>query len=173
MTFIGSVKSLDLESFVNGIAADSGQGALESNRAASIRVKSRSEKIQEKREEKIQNLLGQMKGASGGGCLKIFCGLIKVFDLLLKPLSLVTGGQLKLELGKALDALQEAKKQKTLFGLRIDGDQISKALEGLKKLLQDDFQRMESGEAAKAKDQERIMEILEELQRGLQTAQKF
>lgn len=99
--------------------------------------------------------------------------IAKVFDILLKPLSAITAGQLKLELGKALESLQKAKEQKQLMGLKIAGKEMGLALDQLKKFLQEDLDSSQQREKIQQNQEEQILKIVEELHQGFLSTQQI
>lgn len=172
MQSVGIGNNFDIETFLNNASAQASRSDLEGKKVTTARIKTHTEKIADKRQERIDNLKDQMKGASGGGCLKFLKSIFKVFDLLLKPLSLLTGNQLKLELGKALEMLQKAKIQGKLAGLKIDGKEIQQVLQGIKKVLQDDIQRVEKQEELGQKQTQKILKMIEEIHEGFDSTLK-
>ena len=164
MNTIGNGTHLDIEGLMNAISADAGVSAREDQKVTGSRLKVQTERIQEKRRERLDNLREQMEGAAkSGGCLKFFKAIFKVFDILTKPLSAITGGQLKLELGKIFEQLQKAKETGRLEGLKIDGQELQAALQGLKKFLQEDTQRVKETEEIHSKTDVQILNMLDEI----------
>jgi len=169
MNDINLSNNFDINSFLDNVMADAKQGASEDNKVTSARIKVHSDKIQDKRKEQIENLMEQMKDASSGGCLKFLKSVFKIFDILLKPLSAITAGKLKLEIGAALEKLQDAKKLQHKIGLQIDESKISKALGNLKRMLQEDFQNMEVETQIDHKETQKIIQMIEEVQEGFRS----
>lgn len=165
MAEVTGTQGFNVESFINNVSADMAASDIEEKKATKARIKTHTEKISDKREERIKNLQDQIKGvSSGGGCFKFLSVVFKILDFLVKPLSALTLNQLKLDLSKTLDMLKDAKNQKALLGLKINGQDILKSLQGLKKLLQDDMQKFQTQEQQGAKDTDRILKILDEIQ---------
>jgi hypothetical protein len=161
-------QNLDIESLVTQLQREAGIGdeeALKTNRA---RIHSHAERIQDKRQEQLDNIKQRLEGAHPNPCLKFFATVFKVFDLLLKPLSAITGGQLKLELGKALEMLKQAQISGRLLGIDINGEQIKGALQELKNLLQQDMERIDAQQDLSETQNQQILKILEALEQGLE-----
>lgn len=173
MEIMGS-QGLNIESLINNVSADMSQGDLEDKKVSKASVRANTEKIHDKRQERIKNLIDQMKGVAGpGGCMKILRVVAGVLDFLVKPLSALTLNKLKLDLSKTLDALQDSKNQKKILGMRIDGEQIQKALQGLKKLLGNDMETLKTQDERGAKETERILQILDEIDSSFKSAGKI
>jgi hypothetical protein len=169
MDAVGLNQNLDIDSLLTQLQREAGQGdeeALKTNRA---RIHTHAERIQDKRQEQLDNLKQRLEGAHPNACLKFFATVFKVFDLLLKPLSVITGGQLKLELGKTLEMLKQAQVTGRLLGIEINGEQIKGALEELKNLLEQDMQRMSEQQTLSDKQNQQILKILEALEQGLES----
>lgn len=161
---INNVGGLDVDALINNVAADFSKGDIEDKKVAEARVNIRSRHIRDKRQERIDNLKDQMKGPSGPkGCMKVLKVVFKIIDFLSKPLSLITMKQLNVDLSKALDQLQNAKNQQKLTGLKIDGQQILKSLQGFKTLLSDDMEQLKTRDAEGAKETERVLRILDDI----------
>ncbi len=169
MNTIASLNALDMEGLINTLSSEASASAQEDRKVTGSRVHAQSERIQEKRQERLDNLQEQLKGASKGGCLKFLVAIFKVFDILTKPLSAITGGQLKLELGKVFEQLQKSKATQRLVGLQVNGEEIQKALAGLKKFLQEDIHRMKDNEAFKTQETRQILKIIDEIQDSFRT----
>ena len=171
---IMGTSGLNMESFVNNVSADVAQNDIEDKKVSKAHVRATTEKIHIKREERIKNLIDQMKGIGGaGGCFKFLRSVFKIIDFLAKPLSLLTLNKLNLSLSKTLDALKDAKNQQKILGMKINGDQIQKALEGLKKLLGNDMETLKTQDERGAKETERILQILDEIDSSFKTASKI
>jgi hypothetical protein len=166
----GLSNNFDLEAFINNASADFSKSDSEGKKILSARIRTHTEKIEDKRQERIDNLKEQMRAASAGACIQILRSIVKVFDIVLKPLSALTGGQLDLELGKALEVLQKAKAANKLFGLQIDGKQIQHILQNFKKLLQEDNSKLEEQNALTQKQNQRILEIIDEIHDGFNSS---
>ena len=167
-----NAQNINFESVVNEMATHLTQGDLENKKISKAEVVIHKEHLKDKREERIQNLTDQLKGASqGGGCFKVLKVVFKVVDLLMKPLSAITMNQLKTNLSQTLDALKEAKNQKRILGLNIKEQDILKALEGLKKLLNEDTDRLKTQENQSDQDVQTILRILDDIQSTFQTIQ--
>lgn len=165
MVSINGSQGFDIESLINNVTADLSKGSIEDKKVTEARIKSHTEKIHDKRQERIDNLKEQMKGPpGGGGCFKFLQAVFKVFDFLMKPISALTLGKFRVELSKTLDMLKDAKYQKRLLALQANGQDILKVIQGLKKLLQDDFDSMKIQDDQGAKESQRIMQILDEIQ---------
>lgn len=163
MNQIAPAQSLDIDSLINNLQVDANKSEIETNKASSAKIRTQAEKIKEKRQEQLDNIKERMKGASGGGCLKFLKTIFKVFDLLLKPLSAITAGQLKLELGKVFERLEKAKANGKLLGLQINGEEIQGALQDLKKIFEQDTQRYQNQEELSHQQNQRIITIIEEV----------
>lgn len=171
---IMGTQGLNVESLINNVSGDLAQNNVEDKKISKAHIRANTEKIKVKREDRIKNLIDQMKGVAGpGGCMKILRVVTGVLDFLVKPLSALTLNKLKLNLSKTLDALQDSKNQKKLLGMRIDGDQIQKALQGLKKLLGDDVETLKTQDEQGAKETERILQILDEIDLSFKSANKI
>lgn len=173
MNAIGTGNQMDLEGLMNQIGADAGRSAREDQKVSGSRIKAQTEKIQEKRRDRLDNLREQMEGAAkGNACLKVFKSFFKVFDILTKPLTAITGGQLKLELGKIFETLQQAKETGRLEGLKIDGKELQQGLMGLKKLLSEDSQRVKDGEDLQSQGTQQIQNILDDIHDSFQAVNR-
>lgn len=166
MNEINAANGMDMNAFLDEVMAEAKRETSEEQRISSARIQVHSEKIQDKRREQLENLLEQTKEAAPGGCFRFFRSTFKIFDLLLKPLSVLTAGKLKLELGSALEKLQEAKELQHQTGLQMNEGKISKILTDLKRLLQDDFQKMEARNQTDHRETQKIMKMIEEIHDG-------
>lgn len=163
--------ALDVEDLVNRVASDLNRSAVEDNKATRASVRAESSIISDKRQERIENLIRQMKGlqAGGGGCVKFLRTIFRVIDFLAKPLSALTLNKLKVDLTKVLDTLKDQKNQVALNRLKIRGDEILKSLRSFKQLLGDDTELLKTQDEQQAKDARRVMEILENLHETFET----
>ncbi len=166
--------NFNIESFIDNVAANFGKSDIEEKKVTQSSVRIHTRSLADKRQERIKNLIDQMKGAhgGGGGCFKVLKVVAKVVDFLTKPLSMITLGQLKTDLGKTLEMLQEAKNQKKVLGIKINGESILKSLQGLKKLLSEDMETLKSQDEKSAKETERILHIIDEIHNGFRTSNK-
>lgn len=170
MNGINGSHGLDLEALINNVSKDYAQSDIDDKKVTKARVQSYSGKIADKRQERLDNLKERLKGpGGGGGCFKFLKAVFKVFDFLLKPLSAITLGKFRVELSKTLDMLKNAKHQKRLLALQANGQGILKSIQGLKKLLQDDFDRIKTQDDQSAKESQKIMQILDEIQDTFKT----
>ena len=165
MVTVSSANALDVEALINRVASDMSQGAIEDNKATGAIVRAETSVIRSKRQERIDNLVEQMRGmATGGGaCYKFTRFLFKVVDFLAKPLSALTLNKLKVDLTKILETLKEQKGEQGLTRLKIRGDEILKTIQEFKSLLGDDTETLRKDEEQNAKETRRVMEILEDL----------
>ena len=166
-------QNLDIESLVMQLQREAGQGDEENLKTHRARIHSHADRIQDKRQEQLDNIKQRLEGAHPNPCLKFFASVFKVFDLLFKPLSAITGGQLKLELGKALEMLKQAQVSGRLLGIEINGEQIKGAIQELKNLLQQDMQRMSNQQDQSETQNQQIIKILEALEQGLESTAKI
>jgi hypothetical protein len=161
---------LNIESLLNTISSEFSTGDSEDKKITAARIRVNTKNVQTKRQERIDNLIKQMKGVGGAsGCMKIAKVVFKAIDLLIKPLSALSLGALKMDLSKSLEMLEEAKKQGRLLGLKINGQEISKALQSFKTFLQSDMQTLKQQDEQSAKDAERIVQILDEIEQTFKT----
>lgn len=172
MNTVNLNQNLDMDSLLTQLQREAAQGDEESHKVQRARIQTHGERIQDKRQEQLDNIKQRLEGAHPNACLKFFASVFKVFDLLLKPLSVVTGGQLKLELGKALENLKRAQLEGRLLGIDINGEQIKGALQELKNLLQQDMQRMNEKQDLSEEQNQQILKILEALEQGFESAAK-
>lgn len=168
-----SSPSMNLDQVIHHLSEQISQSESEDNRVQTARIRSHKERIQDKRQERLDNLKEQMRPAAKGGCIGFLRSIVKVFDILLKPLSAITAGQLKIELGKALEMLQKSKEQKHLFGLRIQGAEITLALNNLKKFLQDDLDSVKANEKITQAQEDQLLKIIDEIHQGLVSTQQI
>ena len=169
-----STSGLNMESFVNNVAGDVAKSDIEDKKISKASVRATTEKIHDQREEKIQNLMDQLKGVGGaGGCFKFLRAAFKIIDFLTKPLSVLTLNKLNLSLSTALESLKDAKNRQKILGLKINGEQIQKVLEGLKKLLGNDMETLKLQDDRGAKETERILQILDEIDGTFKAAGKI
>ena len=157
-------QNTDMDSLLTHLQREAAQGDQEGIQASMTGIRSHAEKIRDKRQEQLDNINQQLKKAGGNGCITVLKSVFKVFDLLLKPLSALTGGQLKLELGKALEFLQKAKDSGRLAGLQIDEKEMSQAIAGIKRLLQDDMSQMKNLQQEQHEQNQKVLQILNSLQ---------
>ncbi|MDX1412112.1 MAG: hypothetical protein R3351_08130 [Nitrospirales bacterium] len=169
MNSINLNQNIDVESLITHLQREANEGDREAIKTGKARIHSHAERIEDKRQEQLDNIRERLKGASPNGCLKFFSSIFKVFDLLLKPISAVTGGQLKLELSQAFEMLKKAQVTGKLFGLKIDGEEISGALQDLKQLLQEDMRRMDDQQDASHKQNQQVVKILENMQQSFES----
>lgn len=160
-----------LDSIINSITYDVSTSASEDNKISRSNLKADKEKMHDERQKKIANLADQMKGVSQGKCFKFIKVVFKIVDLLAKPLSAITGNQLKLNLTKTLQILQEAKKNGKLMGLQINAEQISKVIENVKKHLSTDMSQLKETEIHSNNESKRIMQILDEIDKTFKATQ--
>lgn len=162
---------MDIESIVNQAAASLSQSALEDQKATKAAIRAESAVIRDKRQERIDNLVKQMKGlqASPGGCVKFLRAIFRVIDFLAKPLSALTLNKLKIDLTKVLDTLKEQKNQEGLTRLKIRGDEILKTIQEFKSLLSDDTESLRSQDKQSARETKRLLEVIEDLHETYQT----
>lgn len=161
----------DIEALINKVSADFAQGDKEDKKVTKAQISSNTEKIRDKREERIENLKEQIKGVSGGGgCFKFLKAVFKIIDFLAKPLSLLTFNQLKTNLSKTLDMLQDSKNQKKLMGLKINGQDILKVLQSLKTTLSDDMETLKQQDQLSAKESQRILQIINDIEKSFGAA---
>ena len=141
------------------------ESSVEDKKNIESKIKIDSKKVREKRQEKIDNLTEQMKQVThkSGGCLKIVKVVFKIVDFIMKPLSLMSMGKVNVELSKTLEMLEEAKKQGKILGLKIDGEAIFKALDEVKKFLQQDYENLKTTQVQEGKEMQRMMRILDEI----------
>ena len=172
MDALGLNQNFDMESLITQLQRETGRNESESLKIEAARIYNHAEKIQDKRQEQLDNIEQRLKGAHPNGCLKFFATVFKVFDLLFKPLSTLTGGQLKLELGKALEMLKQAQVSGRLLGMEINGEQISGALQQLKNLLQQDMERISDRQFHDEKQNQQILKILDTLEQGFASTER-
>lgn len=165
MPEINSSQGFDIEAMINNVASDMAEGDIHDKKATMASIRSNTDKIRDQRLERIENLQKQLKGvASGGGaCFKGIKVVLKVIDILAKPLSLLTLGNLQTSLSKTLDMLQQAKAQGKLMGMKIDGQQIMKTLESLKTNLSEDTEQLKQQNQHSQQETEKIMSIIDEI----------
>jgi hypothetical protein len=170
MNTVALNQNLDIDSLLTQLQKEVGKGDEEAIKTNRARMHAHAERIKDKRQEQLENIKQRLEGAHPNGCLKFFATLFKVFDLLLKPLTAMTGGQLKLELGKALEMLKQAQTGGRLLGMEINGEQIKGALQELKNLLQQDMQRISDRQQLNEAQNQQIFKILTTLEQGLESA---
>ncbi len=169
MNVLNLNQNIDADALLTHLMAEAAQGDREGIKASSSRIRSHSEKIQDKRQEQLDNINEQLKKAGGNGCISILKSVFKVFDLLLKPLSKMTGGVLKLELGNSLEMLQQAKTSGRLTGLQINEKELQNAIASIKKLLQDDMEQLKTYQSDQHEENQKIIEILDTVQDSFKT----
>lgn len=174
MSEITNSQSFNVESFINNVSADMAAGDIEDKKVTKAQIHVQTKKIHDKRQERIKNLQDQIRGVSAGGgaCFKFLRVVFKILDFLAKPLSAITLNQLKVDLSKTLDNLKDAKVQQAMMGLKINGQDILKSLEGFKKLLGNDLETLKTQDEHSAKETERILKILDEIHSSFQAANK-
>ncbi len=160
-----------VETILNDIMGEVTLQSGEEKKITSSQIKMRKQKLSDQREARIENLKEQAKEISTGKCFKFIKVIFKSVDLLAKPLSLITGNKLKLNFAKLLDNLAEAKKQGHLLGLKIDGEQITKFIDDIKKHLGMDLDSVKDLEAHDEKETQRIMQILDEIDQTFKATQ--
>lgn len=169
MNSINLNQNVDVESLITHLQREANEGDREALKTGKARIHSHAERIEDKRQEQLDNIKERLEGASPQGCLKFLSSIFKVFDLLFKPLSAVTGGKLKLELSRAFEMLEKARVTGKLFGLKIDGEEISGALQDLKNLLQEDMQKMDNQQDLSHQQNQQVVRILENLQQSFES----
>ncbi len=161
-----AVQNLNVEGLVNQVLGGEAQSTNEDRAVDKASIKTRTQDLKEQRQDRIKNLMDQMKGVSSGKCVGVLKTVAKIGDFLMSPLSLLSMGKLKGSLTKAVEGLDEAKKQGKLAGLQIDGQQISKTIENLKKFVQDDTQSLQQGNDQAAKESEQVLKILSNIEQS-------
>lgn len=161
-----------IDSIINNMGSSAYIGINEDNKINKSSLKVAREKVKDQREEKIQNLKDQLKGVSQGKCFKAIRCIFKVVDLLAKPISMITGNQIKLQLTKMMDTLAEAKKQGRMASLNIDYQKISQFIESLKKTISSDQQSIKNNLSIQQDDTNRILKILDEIDSTMKTIQQ-
>lgn len=171
MNSVSLNQNLDMDEMLLLLQRESSDSDQEAIRSSANSIRNRSQKIQEKRKEQLENIKEQLKGPGGAnGCVSILKSIFKVFDLLLKPLSMITGGQLKMELGKALEMLQKAQAMGKLTNLQINHKEMGHAISSIKKLLQEDMSQMKEYQEHEQQQSLKIMEILDSLQQTFESS---
>jgi len=165
------LNSNNIDTTLNNMIDSAVFGNNEDNKIIRSNIKANKEKVHDQRQDKIQNLKDQLKGVSQGKCFKFIRTVFKVVDLLAKPLSALSGNQLKLNLGKTMDMLADAKKQNRLMGLQIDYQQIKQVIEGIKKIITQDQSQINQNQDFSQKETERVLQILDEIDSAMQTTQ--
>jgi hypothetical protein len=173
MDAIGLNQNMDIEFLLTQLQREASRGDEEGIKIEGVRIHAHAERIQDKRQEQLENIKRRLKGAHPNACLKFFATVFKVFDLLLKPLSAITGGQLKLELGKALEMLKQAQLNGRLMGIDIDGEQIKGAIQELKNLLQQDMERISNQQDRSETQNQQILKILDALEQGFESTENI
>lgn len=168
MNAINPNQNLDTDALVTQLQREAYLGDLESLQSSAAKIHHHAGRIADKRKEKLENIKQRIQGAHANPCLKFFATVFKVFDLLLKPLSAITGPALNLELGKALEMLERAQINGRLLGTVIDGEKIQGALSELKNLLQQDMQRMGDQQDLTEKQQQQLFKVFEALEQGFE-----
>lgn len=164
-TILPTTGTMDNEAVINQMSVDLGQGNIEDKKVAEARIHTHSQRIHDKRQERIENLKEQMRGVSGGGaCFKFLRSTFKVFDIFLKPITALSFGKLNLELGRAMDVLKQAKDNKALLGLKIKGQQAQAIIQNLKKMFEDDLQSLDLTNEQSTQEADRILRIMENLE---------
>lgn len=171
---VNATAGLDVDALINQVSQDYSKGDIEDKKVTKARIHVQTDKIHDKRQERIENLKDQIKGVSGGagGCMKVLKVVFKIIDFLSKPLSLLTMNQLKVDLSKTLDQLKDAKNQQKLMGLKIDGQEILKSLQGFKTLLSNDMEQLKTEDDRSAKESQRILNILDDIENTFQATNK-
>ncbi len=164
--------SLDIEAFLNKNAAELTKSSGEDKKITQARIQSRSSSIQDKRQERIEQLQEQIKGAHPRACPQFLVNLTKIFDTLLKPLSALTLGKLNLELSKSLEMLLDAKGEVRFQGLQIQGKEMQNVIEELKKFLQGDIEHLESTESFQNNSEQNILDILDQIHQSFENVSK-
>ncbi len=164
--------SLDMEAFLNKSAAQLTKSSSEDKKITQARIKSHSSNIQDKRQERIEQLQEQIKGSHPRACPQFLVSLTKIFDTLLKPISALTLGKLNLELSKSLEMLLDAKGEIHFQALQIEGKEMQNAIEELKKFLQEDLNHLESTENSQNNNARSILETLDQIHQGFETSSK-
>lgn len=164
-------RNLDMDEMILLMQRESSEGDQEIIRSSTNSIRNHSQNIQEKRKEQLENIKEQLQGpGAANGCVSILKSIFKVFDLLLKPISMVTGGQLKMELGKALERLQKAQAMGKLTHLQINQKEMGHAISSIKKLLQEDMSQIKEYQEKEQQQSLKIMEILDSLQQSFESS---
>lgn len=158
-----SQQNLNVEGLINQASADLLKSSAETAQVDKVSVKKHTQELKDKRQDRIQNLMDQMKGVASGKCLGFVKAIAKVGDFLLSPVSALSMGKLNGALTKAVENLDEAKKQGKLAGIQINGQKISKMIENLKKFVQDDTQSLQENDTRTNKEAQQLMKILSDI----------
>ena len=159
-------QNLNVEGLVNQVMGEQLKDTAADTTVDKASIKNRTKDLKEQRQDRIKNLMDQMKGVSSGKCVGVLKTVAKIGDFLMSPLSLLSLGKLKGSLSKAVENLDAAQKQGKLTGLKIDGQQISKVIENLKKFVQDDTQSLQQGNEQAAKESEQVLKILSSIEQS-------
>lgn len=158
-----SEQNLNVEGLINQVSADLLKSSSETTQANKVSIQKHTQELKDKRQDRIQNLMDQMKGVASGKCVNFVKSIAKVTDFLTAPISALSMGKLNLSLSQAVEGLDEAKKQGKLAGLQINGQKISKVIENLKKFVQDDTQSLQDNDAQINKEAKQLMKILSDI----------
>lgn len=141
------------------------KGHQEDQKINRARIAVHAERIRDKREERIEHLKKGLRAAtSGHACIKIFRPVFEVFDLLLKPLTAISAGQLRFDLSSMLDKLQQGLNQQKKLGYQIKNKQLMLVMNDLKGLLSEDFNQLDQSQQQQLSDVQRIRKILDQIQ---------
>jgi hypothetical protein len=161
---VANLNTIDIEGLINQLAHDFSKGQTEDNKVTQQSIKANHKILDNQREEKIKNLAEQLRGVSGGKCIKFLRPLAKVIDVITKPLNILSLGKLNLGLSDILNNIEAAKKQGKLSGLKINEQVIMKAIEGVKKHLSENVDGLAVSEQQANKQVNNIMKTLDEIE---------
>lgn len=161
---------MNIETFINNTMIQLQESNNEDQKILKDGIKVKTKAIGEQRKDRIKNLEDQMKSFNkSGACFKAIRASFAMIDFLAKPLSLITFNKLNLRLTQTLDALQKVKAQGKKLGLEIKGMDITQTLEQFKKLLSTDIQKLGEKEAQISKEANKTLQIIEDLEKTLQS----
>ncbi|MBU0505923.1 MAG: hypothetical protein ABII18_07655 [bacterium] len=161
---VANLSTIDIEGLINQVAHDFNEGQTEDKKITQQGIKANHRVLKDQREERIKNLAEQLRGVSGGKCIKFLRPLAKVLDVITKPLNILSLGKLNLGLSDILNNIEAAKKQGKLSGLKINEQVIMKAIEGVKKHLSESVDDLAVSEQQANKQVTNIMKTLDEIE---------
>ena len=160
--------TIDVLGLLNRAMGDIESGKAEENRSSKISVQGNKKFLEEKRQERLDKILENLKGIHHGKCLGFLSFIVKGFATIAAPFS--GGASLALNLGgllvNGLDRLQQAKAQKNYLLSKADEEMLGQIIAEVSKLFDDEIKIAEQGEEQNRRELVRMKEAVEQAAQG-------
>ena len=162
---IGTNSSLDVYSLINRAIGSLEEGHAEDIKSSKISVKANKKAIEEKRQERLDKILDNLRHLSRGKCLGFLKFVVKVFEMVAAPIS--GGASLALNLGgillNGLNRLQQAKNQKNYLLSKEDEAILKRVIDEVKELFDDEIQQIKQADERHQRELVEMKQAIEQV----------